>query len=68
MADIDVVPKRRTSVWLWVILAIVVIAILWVAMGSRSGTPRSGQNIDRPAASVIRLAATAPASDLRLPA
>jgi bacteriorhodopsin len=68
MADIDVVPKRRTSVWLWVILAIVVIAILWVAMGSRSGAPRSGQNIDRAAATAARLATSAPASELRIPA
>jgi bacteriorhodopsin len=68
MADIDVVPKRRTSVWLWVILAIVVIAILWIAMGNRSGAPRSGQNIDRPTATMVRLATSAPASALRIPA
>ena len=67
MADIDVVPKRRTSMWLWVILAIVIIAILWVAMGSRSAAPRSGQNIDRPAASMVRVASAA-ASDLRIAA
>ena len=28
MADIDVVPKRHTSVWLWVIVALVVAALL----------------------------------------
>jgi bacteriorhodopsin len=66
MADIDVVPKRRTSMWLWVILAIVVIAILWMAMGSRSGAPRSGQNIDRSADSVVRLADASPLSHLRI--
>jgi bacteriorhodopsin len=58
MADIDVVPKRKTSVWLWVMLAIVILAILWVAFGNRSTAPRSGRGIDRPAATVARIAAT----------
>jgi bacteriorhodopsin len=43
MADIDVVPKRRTSTWLWVMLAVVVLAILWMALGSRSA-PRTSHN------------------------
>ncbi len=33
MADIDVVPKRRTNVWLWIIVALVVIVGLWMAFG-----------------------------------
>jgi len=53
MADIDVVPKRRTSLWVWIILAIVVVAILWIALGSRPATTRTGRNIDRPAAPVF---------------
>jgi hypothetical protein len=28
MADIDVVPKRHTTTWLWVIVALVVVAVL----------------------------------------
>ena len=34
MADIDVVPKRSTNVWLWIILAIVLLAIIWFLMSS----------------------------------
>ena len=38
MADIDVVPKQRSSLaWLWWIVAIVVIlAVLWWAFGGRA--------------------------------
>jgi hypothetical protein len=34
MADIDIVPKQRSSMWLWVTLAIVLAALLliWWAM------------------------------------
>ena len=28
MADIDVVPKSRSNMWVWVILAIVVVAVI----------------------------------------
>ena len=28
MADIDVVPKRHTTTWLWVIVALVVVAVV----------------------------------------
>jgi bacteriorhodopsin len=45
MADIDIVPKKRTgSAWMWIILAIVVLVVLWMMMG-RSSTPRNSQNI-----------------------
>ena len=37
MADIDVVPKRRTNVWLWIILAIVVALVVMAMMGVFSG-------------------------------
>jgi hypothetical protein len=36
MADIDVVPKHRSNVWLWIVLAIVAIALLIWAMTGRS--------------------------------
>jgi bacteriorhodopsin len=37
MADIDIVPKRRTSTWLWVVLAIIVVALIaWMIMGPSS--------------------------------
>ena len=29
MADIDIVPKRHSSTWMWVVLAIVVIGLIW---------------------------------------
>jgi bacteriorhodopsin len=40
MADIDIVHKKRTSVWLWVVLAIVVLAVIvwWLAT---SGQPQT---------------------------
>jgi bacteriorhodopsin len=38
MADIDVVPKRRTNTWLWIVLAIVVLAILIWAFAGRTHT------------------------------
>jgi bacteriorhodopsin len=28
MADIDVVPKRHTTTWLWVIVALIVVAVV----------------------------------------
>jgi hypothetical protein len=37
MADIDVVPKRRTNIWLWIIVALAVIVVLWMMLGG-SGT------------------------------
>jgi bacteriorhodopsin len=45
MADLDVVPKRGTKLWLWVVLAVVIIAILWMAFGRRS-SPATGQMHD----------------------
>ena len=33
MADIDIVHKKRTSVWLWVVLAVIAVAaIFWLLM------------------------------------
>jgi hypothetical protein len=44
MADIDVVPKSRRNVWLWIILAIVVALIIWaiVAGTNRNAAGRVG--------------------------
>jgi len=40
MADIDVVPKRRSLSWVWILAAIVIVAvILWAVMGNRDTTP-----------------------------
>jgi hypothetical protein len=36
MADIDVVPKHRSNTWLWIVLAIVVIAVLIWAFAGRT--------------------------------
>jgi hypothetical protein len=41
MADIDVVPKRRTNVWIWVVAAIVLALIVMAMMGVFSGGSRS---------------------------
>jgi len=48
MADIDVVPKKGTNVWLWIIAALVVLAILWAVLASgRSDTGQTtGQLLD----------------------
>ena len=44
MADIDVVPKRHTSVWIWVIAAILVAVVLFFlfSMGGDQTRPVSG--------------------------
>jgi bacteriorhodopsin len=36
MANIDVVPKSRSNTWLWIVIAIVVIALLFWAFAARS--------------------------------
>ena len=39
MADIDVVPKHRNYVWLWILLAIIVVAVLfWAFRGNATRT------------------------------
>jgi len=47
MADIDVVPKRGTNVWLWVILAIVAAVIVFALLGAFSGHNRVGHLMDQ---------------------
>jgi len=41
MADIDVVPKSKTNVWLWIIAAIVIALIVWAVMARMSGNTAS---------------------------
>ena len=50
MADIDVVPKPKSNVWLWYILAAIVVAvILFMLFGGRSDASRTvGELIDNP--------------------
>jgi len=37
MANIDVVPKQRSHAWLWIVLAIIVIAaVIWAIGGRRT--------------------------------
>jgi hypothetical protein len=41
MADIDIVPKKRSgSMWLWIVLAIVVVLMVWMMM-ARGSSPRT---------------------------
>jgi hypothetical protein len=42
MADIDVVPKKRTNTWLWIIVAIVLALIVFSLFGAFSGDTTSG--------------------------
>jgi bacteriorhodopsin len=55
VADIDVVPKKRTSVWLWIIIAIVGALIVFALLGGFAGTEttRTGEVIDRPTLAAI---------------
>jgi len=48
MADLDIVKKRNTNTWVWVVLAIVAIAIIWMIVGRRSTTTTTGQHLERP--------------------
>jgi cytochrome c-type biogenesis protein CcmH/NrfF len=38
MADIDVVPKRSSHLWMWIVIAIVLLAVIWAVVGRRSNT------------------------------
>jgi bacteriorhodopsin len=51
MADIDVVPKHHSNAWLWIVLAIVVIAALFWAFAGR--TRAAAQLQFAPAADVV---------------
>lgn len=42
MADIDIVPKHRSYAWLWIVIALVIIAVAWFALSGRRGTRATG--------------------------
>jgi hypothetical protein len=59
MADIDVVPKHKSNVWLWWILAAIVVAvILFMVLGGRSDGARAVGGLLDPAR-VVLLSSTA---------
>jgi bacteriorhodopsin len=39
MADIDIVQKKGSSIWLWVVLVVVALALLFWFMSSRNTAP-----------------------------
>ncbi len=57
MANLDVVPKRRIGAWVRIVLALVVIALLWIMLGSGSHATRTGR-LGGPGASPLTSAAT----------
>jgi hypothetical protein len=59
MADIDVVPKRRTNVWVWIIAALALALILLAVAGVFSGgSPnRIGESLDSVPSSVVSMPA-----------
>ncbi len=53
MADIDIVPKRRSRAWVWILLAIVIVVALWLAFGSSRASSRvDATSSGRPLAAV----------------
>jgi len=59
MADIDVVPKRRTNAWVWIITAIVLALILLVVFGVLPGRSpnRVGESLNDMPSSVVAIPA-----------
>lgn len=41
MADIDIVPKRRSATWIWIVLLIIVVATLVWAMNRGDNPART---------------------------
>ena len=61
MADIDIVPKHRSYTWLWVLLALVVVAVLWyVLAGGGADQP------DVPGVHLVPQYETVPAASVRM--
>lgn len=61
MADIDIVHKKRTSVWLWVALAIIALAVLFLLFGMTADPPTVTQAPGAASAPTMALALTAAA-------
>ncbi len=45
MADIDIVPKRRSYVWLWVVIAIIIALIVWYAIAHGGSASSQGVSL-----------------------
>jgi hypothetical protein len=56
MADIDVVPKHRSNLWLWIVLAIIVIALIIWAVAGRSHTTTGLRQAPLPSAAQLHSA------------
>jgi hypothetical protein len=59
MADIDIVPKHRSYLWLWIVIALIILAVLWYVLAG-NGTPGNGtlgtpQTLLAPAAAAFGL-------------
>lgn len=64
MADIDIVPKRRSgNLWLWIVIAIIVVAALWFALG-RNGRAAHVGLLHRAAPLAVAQAAAPAVSDV----
>jgi len=50
MADIDIVPHRRTYTWLWIVLAIAAVVIVWALLSNRNKTPSRVGRVEAPSA------------------
>jgi len=60
MADLDVVPKHRSSMtWLWILIAVVVIVALWFAFSGRNSQATGTGHLTVPVAPVAGAAAVA---------
>ena len=55
MADIDIVPKRRTNVWVWLIVAAVIALLLWMVLAGGDRAPNTGL-VQSPAAQLATAA------------
>jgi hypothetical protein len=63
MADIDVVPRRRTNTWVWILLALVLVAALFMlVVAGRADASTTVHQFDR----TIQPLSNAPASTLLL--
>lgn len=50
MADINVVPKKRTSAWVWIVVAIVVALIVWAVLAGSNAPTQPVGLADEPSA------------------
>ena len=53
MADINVVPKKRTSAWVWIVVAIVVALIVWAIMSGSNAPTQPVSELDQPDPSAV---------------